>query len=195
MRRLINGEHDLSCPYHFPSALELFEKLDQTSEQPDILLLDIGLPDRDGLEILSDIRTQLPAVKVIMLSSSSDREQVYRAICNGASGYILKTADPDDIIDGIRDVIHGASALSGEIASIIMEGFSRHGPVEKIDPLTTRETEVLRLLTKGLIKKEIADQLDISQHTADMHLRAIYRKLDVTSQTEAVSRALRQGLV
>ena len=149
MRRLINGEHDLSYPYHFPSALELFEKLDQTSEQPDILLLDIGLPDRDGLEILSDIRTQLPAVKVIMLSTSSDREQVYPAISNGASGYILKIADPDDIIGGIRDVIQGASALSGNIASIIMEGLSRHGPVEKIDPLTTRETEVLRLPTKG----------------------------------------------
>ena len=195
IRRLISREEDLECPYHFFSAAELFEKLRFTSERPDILLLDLGLPRRDGLDVLVELRQTLPDLKVLILSASDDKEKVYRAICNGASGYLLKTADPDEILSGIRDVVHGTSALSSSIASMILQGFSRHGPVSHIDPLTPREQEVLGFLVKGLIKKEIAGELGISQHTVDMHLRAIYRKLEVRSQTEAVSKALRQGLV
>jgi DNA-binding NarL/FixJ family response regulator len=195
IRRLLAGEDDLKCPYHFTNAADLFDKLRFTNERPDLLLLDLGLPRRDGLEVLGELRTALPEVKVLILTAYDDREKVYRAICNGASGYLLKTADPDEILSGIRDVIHGASALSSPIAKMILEGFSRYGPVEDIEPLTTREEDVLRFLVKGLIKKEIADQLGISQHTVDMHLRSVYRKLHVRSQTEAVSKALRQGLV
>lgn len=195
MRRLINGEHDMACPYHFTTAADLYEKLKFTSESPDLLLLDIGLPRRDGIEVLGDLRVIMPDLKVVILTSLDDREKVYRAICSGASGYLLKTADPEEILAGIRDVIHGASALSSPIAKMILEGFSRYGPVEHIEALTTREEDVLRYLVKGLIKKEIADQLAISQHTVDMHLRSIYRKLHVHSQTEAVSKALRQGIV
>ena len=195
VRRLISGEDDMACPYHFTTAADLYEKLKFTSESPDLLLLDIGLPRRDGIEVLGDLRRIMPDLKVLILTSFDDREKVYRAICSGASGDLLKTADPDEILAGIRDVIHGASALSSPIAKMILEGFSRYGPVEKIEPLTTREEDVLRHLVKGLIKKEIADQLAISQHTVDMHLRSVYRKLHVRSQTEAVSKALRQGIV
>jgi DNA-binding NarL/FixJ family response regulator len=195
IRRLLSGEDDLTCPYHFANAADLFDKLRFTNERPDILLLDLGLPRRDGLEVLGEIRAALPEVKVLILTAYDDREKVYRAICNGASGYLLKTSDPDEILSGIRDVMHGASALSSPIAKMILEGFSRYGPVEDIEPLTSREEDVLRHLVKGLIKKEIADQLGISQHTVDMHLRSVYRKLHVRSQTEAVSIALRQGLV
>jgi DNA-binding NarL/FixJ family response regulator len=195
VRRLISGEADMVCPHHFASAAELFDKLKFTNDRPDLLLLDLGLPRRDGLEVLCDIRVLLPDVKVLILTASDDRDKVYRAICNGASGYLLKTADPDEILSGIRDVIHGASALSAPIANMILQGFSRHGPVSQIEPMTSREEEVLRFLVKGLIKKEIAEELSISQHTVDMHLRSVYRKLEVRSQTEAVSKALRQGLV
>jgi DNA-binding NarL/FixJ family response regulator len=195
IRRLLGGEEDFVCSHHFTCAADLFDKLRFTNERPDLLLLDLGLPRRDGLEVLSEIRKALPEVKVLILTASDDREKVYRAICNGASGYLLKTADPDDIISGIRDVMHGASALSSPIAKMILEGFSRYGPVDHIEPLTSREEDVLRYLVKGFIKKEIADQLSISQHTVDMHLRSVYRKLHVRSQTEAVSKALRQGIV
>ncbi len=195
IRRLIGNETDLVCPYHFSTAADLYDKLKFTNERPDLLLLDLGLPRRDGLQVLSDLRAILPDVKVLILSASDDREKVYRAICNGASGYLLKSADPDEILNGIRDVINGTSALSAPIASMILQGFSRHGPVTHLEPLTQREEEVLRFLVRGLIKKEIADELSISQHTVDMHLRSVYRKLQVRSQTEAVSKALRQGLV
>jgi len=195
VRRLLAGEPDIDCPHHFSHPDELFEKLRFTTERPDVLLLDLGLPGRDGLQVLDEVRQVMPDLKVLILSAFDDRERVYRAICNGASGYLLKTADPDEILSGIRDVIHGASALSAPIANMILQGFARYGPVQKIEPLTTREEEVLRLLVKGFIKKEIADNLDISQHTVDMHLRSVYRKLHVRTQTEAVSKALRQGLV
>jgi DNA-binding NarL/FixJ family response regulator len=195
IRRLISSEDDMVCPHHFTNAADLFDKLKFSNERPELLLLDLGLPRRDGLEILGDIRVLLPEVKVLILTASDDRDKVYRAICNGASGYLLKTADPDEILSGIRNVIQGASALSAPIASMILQGFARYGPVEHIEPLTSREEEVLRFLVKGLIKKEIADELCISQHTVDMHLRSVYRKLQVRSQTEAVSKALRQGIV
>lgn len=195
IRRLISNEDDLTCPHHFSSAAELFDKLKFTNERPDLLLLDLGLPRRDGLEVLTEVRALLPEIKVLILSASDDRDKVYRAICNGASGYLLKTADPDEILSGIRDVIDGTSALSAPIANMILQGFARYGPVKHVEPLTPREEEVLRSLVRGLIKKEIADELFISQHTVDMHLRSVYRKLEVSSQTEAVSKALRQGLV
>lgn len=195
IRRLIAAEDDLACPQHFTSAADLYDKLKFTNERPDLLLLDLGLPRRDGLQVLADLRSLMPEVKVLVLTSFDDREKVYRAICNGASGYILKTADPDEILGGIRDVIHGESALSAPIAKMILDGFSRHGPVAQTEALTSREVDVLRDLVKGFIKKEIADHLAISQHTVDMHLRSVYRKLQVRSQTEAVSKALRQGIV
>jgi DNA-binding NarL/FixJ family response regulator len=195
IRRLISSEDDMTCAHHFSNAAELFDKLKFTNERPDLLLLDLGLPRRDGLDVLSEIRVLLPNLKVLILSASDDRDKVYRAICDGASGYLLKTADPEEILAGIRGVISGSSALSAPIASMILKGFARYGPVKHIDPLTHREEEVLGFLVKGMIKKEIADEMSISQHTVDMHLRSVYRKLHVRSQTEAVSTALRQGLV
>lgn len=195
IRRLISNEADLTCPHHFANANDFFDKLKFSNERPDLLLLDLSLPRRDGLEVLIDVRALLPDVKVLILSASDDKEKVYRAICNGAAGYLLKTADPDEILTGIRDIIKGNAALSASISSMILQGFARYGPVKHIDPLTNREEEVLGYLVKGLIKKEIADEMSISQHTVDMHLRSVYRKLEVRSQTEAVSKALRQGLV
>ncbi|WP_193214867.1 LuxR C-terminal-related transcriptional regulator [Luteolibacter marinus] len=193
--RLIAGEDDLACEKAFNHPDDLFAELNYCASPPDLLMLDLGLPGKDGLQVLREVKAKVPDQRIVILTSFDDRERVYRAICNGASGYLLKTADPDDILSGIRDVMKGTAALSSPIASMILEGFAKHGPVEETEPLTSREEEVLLALVKGFTKKEIADQLDISQHTVDMHLRAVYRKLHVRSQTEAVSKALRKGLV
>lgn len=195
IQRLINSEPDLECPHHFTSADEMYEKLQFTNQHPQLLLLDLGLPRKGGLEVLTDLKTLMPNTKVLILSSFDEREKVYRAICNGAAGYLLKTGDPDELINGIREILQGESALSSPIAKMILDGFSRYGPVEQVEPLTSREKDVLRYLVQGLIKKEIAEELQISQHTVDMHVRSVYRKLQVRSQTEAVSKALRQGIV
>lgn len=196
LQRLVDGEDDMECPHRFGSAADLFRQLQASSTRPDVLTLDIGLPGMSGLDILSEVRAALPGIRMMILSSSDEREKIYTAICNGASGYLLKNSEPEEILDGIREVARGAAPLSPEVAGMILQGFARLGPVGGgTEPLTPREEEVLRHLVKGLIKKEIADALTISLHTVDMHLRAIYRKLHVRTQTEAVSVALRQGLV
>lgn len=198
LQRLIDSEDDLVCESRASDADDFFHQIAKAgAEEPDVLVLDLGLPGRlGGIEVLARLREIHPDVRVLVLSSSDEREKVYHAICNGASGYLLKTADPDEILSGIREVHAGAAPLSSHVASMILHGFSRLGPLAlKSDPLTAREEDVLRHLVKGLIKKEIADVLSISQHTVDMHLRAIYRKLHVRSQTEAVSVAFREGLV
>lgn len=196
IQRLVNSEDGMSCERRFSRATEFFQRLQKTDERPDVLLLDLGLPEMNGLEVLKELGGIAPEIRVLVVSASDDREQVYHAICNGASGYLLKAADPDEILDGIRDVRNGTAPLSSQVACMILKGFSSLGPLaSRAEPLTAREEEVLRHLVKGLIKKEIADVLAISQHTVDMHLRAIYRKLHVRTQTEAVSTALRQGLV
>lgn len=195
MCRLIDSEADMACEKVFTHPDELNAEIEFGSKLPDLMIFDLGLPGKDGLQVLLEVRARAPEQKIVILTSFDDRERVYRAICNGASGYLLKTADPDDIVDGIRDVMKGSATLSGPIASMILEGFSKLGPVEETEPLTKREEEVLRALVKGHIKKEIADQLDISLHTVDMHLRSVYRKLHVCTQTEAVSKALRKGLI
>lgn len=195
IRRLLGAEPDLDCPCHFSHPDELMAELNYTSRPPDILLLDLGLPGRDGLQVLRELADVAPGLKVLVLTAFDDRERVYNAICNGACGYLLKTADPDEILTGIRDLLNGSAALSGAIASMILKGFAKLGPVEHNEPLTQREIDVLGLLVQGLIKKEIADQLNISLHTVDMHLRSVYRKLHVRTQTEAVSKAIRTGIV
>lgn len=195
MCRLIGGEDHMDCEKVFTHPDELYSEISYGSALPDLMLFDLGLPGKDGLQVLQEVKAKFPEQKIVILTSFDDRERVYRAICNGASGYLLKTADPDDIIDGIRDVMNGAAPLSGAIASMILDGFAKLGPVEETEPLTKREEEVLRAMVKGHIKKEIADQLDISLHTVDMHLRSVYRKLHVRTQTEAVSKAIRKGLI
>jgi DNA-binding NarL/FixJ family response regulator len=195
VQRLIECEDDLECPHHFTHPDELIGELSFNPQPPDLLLLDLGLPGRNGLLVLGEVRERVPDLKVVILTAFDDRQRVYQAICAGASGYLLKTADPDEIIAGIRDVLDGAAALSPPVASMILAGFAKLGPVNDIEPLTPREEEVLSQLVQGFIKKEIADHLDISLHTVDMHLRSVYRKLHVRTQTEAVSKAIRRGIV
>lgn len=127
MRRMIDAEDDMVCPYHFTCAEDLFDKLTSSAERPDLLLLDIGLPGRDGLKILGDVRSLLPGLKVLMLTAFDDRERVYRAICTGASGYLLKTDEPDEILAGIRVVMDGATAMSNPIAKMILERWRDYG--------------------------------------------------------------------
>ncbi|MEM1085994.1 MAG: response regulator transcription factor [Verrucomicrobiota bacterium] len=194
--RLIDGEDDLTVEKAFSHPDELLSELGYSVKNlPDLMLFDLGLPGKDGLQMLREVKAIAPEQRIVVLTSFDDKERVYRAICNGASGYLLKTSEPEDIVSGVRSVINGTAALSGEVASMILQGFSSLGPVEETEPLTAREEEVLRAMVGGFIKKEIADQLDISQHTVDMHLRSVYRKLHVRTQTEAVSKALRKGLV
>ncbi|MCX7906905.1 MAG: response regulator transcription factor [Bacteroidetes bacterium] len=170
--------------------LELFE------ERPDVLLLDLGLPGMSGLEALRCFRVRVPGLCVVVLTVFDDPDTVFRALCEGASGYLLKSADLARLCEAVEEAHQGGAPLSPTVAAKVLELFRRF-PVNphKTHALTEREREVLRLLADGLSKRQIALQLKLSPHTVDTHLRAIYGKLHVHTNTAAVARAIREGLI
>ncbi|MEM8952826.1 MAG: response regulator transcription factor [Verrucomicrobiota bacterium] len=167
----------------------------QSKNTPDVILLDLGLPGKSGLEAITEIRTTLPHTHILVLTQFDDKPKVFQAISEGASGYLLKTSPTEDIIKGIREVMNGGAPLNAQIAKMVLTTFNSSPPSQSETDLTSRESEVLRLLSDGFIKKEIADHLDISYHTVDMHVRNIYRKLQVHNLSGAVAKALKRGLL
>jgi DNA-binding NarL/FixJ family response regulator len=174
------------------SALPFFEK---TTEPPEVMLVDINLPGANGIEAIKMLKALHPDMHLIVLTMEENRVTVFDAICAGATGYLLKNDSLDEIVAGIRLVLDGGSPLSGAVASMVLQVFQRFPRPTGDSDLNERETEVLKLLSDGLIKKEIADQLSIATTTVDYHLRSIYRKLQVHSLAGAVGTAMRRGLI
>lgn len=197
LKRLIDRTIGWECDAEFAEAESLMEQL-AFGEDPDLILLDLGLPGVNGDAVLPQIVESSPRTKVIILSAQSAREVVFRAIRLGAAGYLLKGSSEAEIRQRIREVLKGGAALSPEVGRLMVEqmqkGGNSTGPVPDYG-LTPRECEVLKLLTEGLVKKEIAQHIGMSYHTVDTHLRSIYRRLGVRSNTEAVARAVRESLV
>jgi DNA-binding NarL/FixJ family response regulator len=193
--RVIDETADMACPHRFSNCEDALRALGQESA-PDVILLDVGLPGMSGIEGIGRIKEVSPDTHAIILTVFDDQEKVIKAICAGASGYLLKTSPVEEITAGIRDVMKGGAPMNGRIAKMVLRMFSKIAPKSSNDyDLTEREREILKLLVEGMLKKEIADRLDISFHTVDSHLRNIYTKLHVNSQTGAVAKALREGLV
>lgn len=164
-------------------AVALFSSL-----RPDVVLMDLQMPGIDGVEAISQIRSEHPAAKVIVLTTYSGDIRAMRALKAGASGYLLKSAIRTDLIEAIRDVSRGKRALppaiAGEIADHAMD-----------DPLTVREVEVLRCLAKGSSNKVIAWQLSISEDTVKTHMKGILGKLNAPDRTTAVTIAAKRGII
>ncbi len=163
--------------------------------KPDIILLDVGLPGMSGLHALPLLREKLPDTKILILTVFDDDDKIFRAICAGAAGYLLKTASPEEITAAIREVVGGGAPMNGRIARRVLEMFSQFGRPTKDYDLSEREIEILNHLTTGQLKKEIAQALGLSIHTIDSHLRKIYIKLEVNTRSEAVAKALKEKLV
>jgi len=165
------------------------------SEKPDLILLDLRLPGMSGLEALSHFREALPDIPVIVLTQSDNEADVLSAISQGAAGYLLKSSTLDKLTEGVRTVMAGGAALDASIASFILQTLhTKLAPKEINHTLTPRELEILTLISDGLVKKEIANQLSISFATVDTHIRHIYEKLDVQNAPSAVRKAFHLGL-
>jgi DNA-binding NarL/FixJ family response regulator len=196
---VIDSTEDMRCLQAFSSCEEALRALHE-GESPTVILIDVGLPGMNGIQGIREIKAQAPKTLLVVLTVFDDQEKVFHAICAGASGYLLKASPIAEIAKGIRDVTQGGAPMNGNIARMVLGMFSKLAPSRKVDEqadygLTPREQEILQLMVDGLIKKEIADQLSVSFHTVDTHLRNIYTKLQVNTQTGAVVKAVREGLV
>lgn len=186
----------------FASCEKAFEALDAKQPKPDVILLDLGLPGMSGLEGLRRFKERIPEVEIVVFTVFDDRERVFEAICNGASGYLVKSEPLERIVAAVEEVRRGGSPMSPEIARCVIDRFSRVGaaPAAGATPaiaesLSEREREVLRLLADGLVKKEVATHMAISLYTVDNYVRRIYAKLHVNTLGGAVARAIRDGIV
>ncbi|MGN6386473.1 MAG: response regulator transcription factor [Verrucomicrobiota bacterium] len=193
--RAINRAPDLSCSCGFATCEEALDTL-RHQAPPQVVLLDVRLPGMDGIEGIRRIKAVAPEVHVLMLTVYDDHEKVFSAICAGASGYLLKTDDHDAIINAIKNVIGGGAPMNPRVARLVLNMFAKIAAPKKTEyGLSEREREILELMVKGLIKKEIADQLKLSYHTVDNHLRSIYTKLHVHTRTGAVAKAVSERLL
>jgi DNA-binding NarL/FixJ family response regulator len=158
---------------------------------PDVVLMDIHLPGESGIACTARLKNLMPALQVIVVTVYRDRELLFQALKAGASGYLLKRSSPEELLRAIAEVRSGGAPMTGEIARMVVETFQKTTPeTPTLAELSSRETEILDLVAKGLTNKEIGPKLNISYDTVRAHLRRIYEKLHVRCRTEAVMKYL-----
>lgn len=157
--------------------------------QPDVILMDIDMPGRDGIQAVISLHREFPTIEVLMLTIFDDDDRVFRALCAGASGYLLKQTPPDQLIEAIQSVYAGGAPMSPSIARKVIQTFPpRAGQSADLDQLTSRESQVLHYLAQGMSYKLVAAELGIGIETIRTHIKRIYEKLHVHSVVEAVAK-------
>jgi DNA-binding NarL/FixJ family response regulator len=189
LAKLINGSPGYRCVSQHASAENALEEIPKL--KPDVTLMDINLPGLNGVECVRRLKPLLPATQVIMLTVYQNTENIFNALTAGATGYLLKQTPPGELLDAIRDVNAGGSPMSSHIARKIVQSFQHPAPAAReTEMLSQREAEVLELLAKGFLYKEIAEKMGVTYATVHTHIRHIYEKLHVRSRTEAVAKHL-----
>jgi DNA-binding NarL/FixJ family response regulator len=192
--RTISRAEGFGCSLAVPDCESALESL-RSRPGPEVLLLDINLPGMSGIDGIREFKAKTPTTHIINLTVFDDEPTILRAICAGASGYLLKTAAPEVIIQSIHEVVEGGAPMSPGIARSVLKLFSRFAPPQTDHGLTLREHQTLELLVKGHTKKEIASQMELSYHTVDKHVRGVYAKLQVRNMSSAVAKAMKLGFV
>ncbi len=185
---IIDGSPGFSCKYAFPDGESA---LASVSTLPvDVVLMDIDLPGKSGIEVTRLLKQQCPGVDFIMLTVQSDDDSIFESLCAGASGYLLKDTSPADLLVHIKEVFDGGAPMSSQIARRIISSFRI---IE--NPLSERETEILKMLSMGMNYKDVAEEIYLSPHTVKTHIKNIYAKLHVKNRAEAIYKALKQKLI
>lgn len=194
---ICNGTHGLSCCGAFTDVEDLDFKIRRT--KPDVVLMDIELPGTDGITATKSILKNWPAIKILIQTVFEDDDKIFDAICAGASGYILKSISPARLVEAIQEVNSGGSPMSPYIANRVLKLFQQIAPPAHNNDekflLSSRENEILLLMTQGNNLHRIADKIFISYETVRTHVKHIYKKLHVASASEAVAKAIRERLV
>jgi DNA-binding NarL/FixJ family response regulator len=184
LRLVFSVQRDLLLVAEATNGEEAIQKARET--RPDVIVMDLVLPVKDGLTAIREITEEFPTARILVLTSFDDDEKVFEAIKGGALGYLLKDSAPDQLLDAIRSVYRGESALQPAIARKVLEEFKRPSAHPKAEAsLTSRELEVLQRLAQGLTNREIASELDVSVRTVTTHVRNILDKLHLANRTQA----------
>ena len=176
-------------------ALELLASLESEGRRPDVIVMDLQMAPMDGIESTRQIRALYNDLEVVALTSFADEERVHAALYAGASGYVLKDSDADEVAGAVRAAHRGELQIDPLVARRLMSSLREERNDDPLSEITSRELEVLRLVAAGKPNKEIAAELDISERTARTHVSRILRKLDLSSRTQAALWAVREGLV
>ncbi|HZY97771.1 MAG TPA: response regulator transcription factor [Candidatus Cybelea sp.] len=165
-------------------------------EQPDVALIDIGIPAMDGVTLTKRVRAELPSTRVVIVTMIDLEDEVLAALAAGADAYCLKSSEPDRIVEAVRIASEGGAYFDPGIAHVVLGRFSATKPSDaQLSPLTVRETEILRLISEGLANADIADRLHIGLGTVKGHIRDILEKLSAADRTQAAVVALRKGYI
>jgi DNA-binding NarL/FixJ family response regulator len=190
---LINSADGFECRHIYGSMEAALDGIG--SNPPRIALVDIGLPGLSGIEGVRILRARYPSIAPVLLTVYKDDDRIFDAICAGACGYLLKTMPPRRLLEAVREIAEGGAAMSPEVAIRVVELLRKpQTPEQSPAGLSPQEMRLLKLLTEGHQNKTAAAAMGISVHTVSFHLRSIYEKLHVHSRSEAVARALREGL-
>lgn len=191
---LINGTPGYRCTAAFGSMEEVFSG--PAADPPQVILLDIGLPGLSGLEGIPLLLARYPKAAILVLTIYDDDERIFRALCAGASGYLLKKTPPARLLENLREAMDGGAPMSLEVARKVITLFRKFQPPETAGHnLSPHELRLLRLLSEGHNYKTAAGKLGVSVNTVSFHMRHIYEKLHVHSKSEAVAKALRSGIL
>jgi len=183
----VHRDPELRCICTCGSAEEALEKLPR--ERPDVVLMDIQLPNQSGIECTAKLKQLLPGVRIIMVTVYGNPDLIFKALSAGACGYLLKRCTPEELITAVREVQQGGAPMSREIARQVIAFFQGlpkpPDTASEVENLSPREREILDLLTQGFSDKEIADRIGVKHGTVRWHLQHVYEKLHVRSRTEA----------
>jgi len=190
--QILKGLQDIVCIGACASAEEALEVVPR--KKPDVVLMDIKLPKMSGIQCVSELKRAIPALQVIMVTVYEDSERIFKALKAGASGYLVKSGPPEQLVEAIRDVFSGGAPMSGPIARKVVQHFHALGPSpEEANNLSPREQQVISLLASGYRYKEIGCRLNIGVETVRTYVKSICQKMHVRSRIEAVAKHQKEG--
>jgi DNA-binding NarL/FixJ family response regulator len=191
LARLIEQTRDIRCLGCYANGEDALRELPKAP--PEVVLMDINLPGMNGIECAKQLKEINPSLRIVMVTVYENPDRIFKALSTGAIGYVLKHERPAEFLHVIRDAHQGGAPMSSQIARKVVQFFQTNAPVNQGEELSGREVEVLELLSKGYLIKEIADQLGLGFDTVRTYIRRIYEKMHVHSRSQAVAKYLRRS--